>query len=118
MMRRIKLLLAMCLPLQCVFGADLPNSILFFCNADKSEFSFSVDEQSTVLKKPGFNSQKVNWSKLLQLGPDKNGRGQPLKSGSKIAVRQCGMIQIRIESGFINDDPQGESGALDFRRGK
>lgn len=104
----------LCLPFQMAFGEDLPDTISFFCNASKSEVTLNVEEQSPNLKKTGFKKETINWATLLEFGLEKNGRGQPLKSGSKIAVSRCGMIQIRIESGFINDDPQGQSGALDF----
>jgi len=114
MMRHIRILIFLFLPFQSALAEDLSGKLMYFCDAKKSEVSINLDEQSSSLTKPGFIKKVVNWSNLLQLGPQKNGRGDPLKSGSKVAVRQCGMIQIRMESGFINDNIQGESGAFDF----
>ncbi|MQR00969.1 hypothetical protein [Glaciimonas soli] len=101
-------------PFQSAFSEDISDNLLYFCNAKKSEISIDLAEQSRTVTKPDFIKKTINWAKLLQLGPEKNGGGQPLKTGSKIAVRQYGMIQIRTESGFVNDNPQGESGAWDF----
>jgi hypothetical protein len=114
MMRHIKLLILLYLPCQVALGEGLPDTISYFCNANRSEISIDMEEQSSSLKRDGFTKDTVNWGGLLEFGSEKNGRGEPLKSGSKIAISQCGMIQIRIESGFVNDDIEGQSGALDF----
>lgn len=114
MMRAINISFFLYFISQIAFGAELSDKILYFCNANKSEFSINLAEQSSTIKKKNYTKHWVNWAALLKLGPQKNEGGDLLKSGSKVAMRQCGMIQIKLESGFINDNIQGESGAVDF----
>lgn len=113
-MRHISILFLLCMLPYFAFGEDLPNTISYFCNEKNSEISIGAEEQSPNFTKPGFVKKTINWSKLLKMGPQKNGHGDPLRTGSKIAIRKCGMIQMRMESGFLNSNPQGESGAMDF----
>ena len=99
---------------QSALSDDSSGNILYFCNSRKSEIFISIDDHSVVPSNSGFLKKTINWLNLLQFGPETNGRGELLKAGSKVEAQQCGMFQIRIESGFINDNPEGESGALDF----
>lgn len=63
---------------------------------------------------PDFMRAKLDWIALLKVGPRKNQWGDPLRSGSRTASKTCGPITIRYSSGFLNTNPQGELGALDF----
>ena len=60
---------------------------------------------------PGYAPVTVNWGDLLILKPAGN---SSYKDGSKVDARRCGQIEVRIESGYVNPDINGQSGAEDF----
>lgn len=97
-------------------GADPSGdaSVSYYCNAKTSSF-FIIAEDGEVTWPKGMRPNRfIRWSSLLKWGPQTNGRGNPLRTGSLVVNRQCGNLNIRFEGGYLNDNLQGQDGALVF----
>jgi len=97
-------------------GADPSGdaSVSYYCNAKTSSF-FIIAEDSEVSWPKGMRpNRSIQWSSLLKWGPQTNGSGDPLRTGSLVVNRQCGKLNIRFEGGYLNDNLQGQDGALEF----
>lgn len=113
-MRAISILLMMVFPtIALAADSDVPANLLYFCNSKASSFTVDVDKQSKDTVKAGYKKRYVNWM-LTTFGPAKNNSNELLRTGSRVVIRQCGEVQIRIEAGYLNDNIQGQDGAMDF----
>ena len=56
----------------------------------------------------------VDYGKLLLRGAYNKRNAVWMKAGSKVAVRPCGPYRIAVSYGFLNGNPMGELGAVDF----
>lgn len=88
--------------------------IAFFCDKQTGAFFISADSDEKPKIVGRFLRHVVNWAELLKTGPEKNGWGDLLRTGSAIKTHRCGPIEINFTSGFLNANPQGELGAFDF----
>jgi len=70
------------------------------------------DEQPSL--QVTYSKHVVRWGTLLKVGPEKNQWGDPLRTGSRNASNKCGPFKVIFSSGFLNSNPQGELGAIDF----
>jgi hypothetical protein len=86
----------------------------FYCDQRTGAFFISRNHDITSSRWDGKMKQAVNWIALLKTGPQKNGWGDPLRTGSRTRTEQCGPITVKFSSGFLNANPQGELGAMDF----
>jgi hypothetical protein len=86
----------------------------FYCKPASSEIFVSIKADDKPESAAQYVKKRVDWQKLLQVGPQKNGWGDPLRSGSRISKHRCGALTLTFASGFVNANPQGELGALDF----
>lgn len=88
--------------------------IAFYCDKQTGAFFVSAapDEKPKIVGR--LLRHVVNWAELLKTGPEKNGWGDPLRTGSAIKTHRCGSMKINFTSGFLNANPQGELGAIDF----
>ena len=85
-----------------------------YCNERSGEFFVSSGGDAPTNNAERYTKRKVDWASLLKVGPQKNQWGDPLRTGSRFKVVQCGKVSISFSSGFLNLNPQGELGALDF----
>ncbi|MEK8047963.1 hypothetical protein [Ideonella margarita] len=96
-------------------SADPVEAVLAtYCNVHTGEFFISAAGDAPPGDASRYSKQRVDWASLLKVGPRKNQWGDPLRSGSRTKVMRCGPTSISFSSGFLNANPQGELGALDF----
>jgi len=57
---------------------------------------------------------RVNWSALIRLGPPRNSFGDRNRSGSAVSRVRCGPLEVQISAGYLNTNPQGELGVIEF----
>jgi len=91
---------------------NISGKLAYFCNSNTSEVLIDMGRQENVGKIAGFKKHVVNVDDLLIV--KKNKYGRLYKYGSKVDERGCGKITVRVESGYVNADPNGQSGADDF----
>ena len=96
------------------FDDPVESKIAFYCDQQTGAFFISAvsADRPKVAKK--LRKHVMNWAALLKIGPEKNGWGDPLRTGTTIKSERCGPIKVTFSSGFPNANPQGELGALDF----
>jgi len=96
------------------FDDPVESKIAFYCDQQTGAFFISAvsADRPKVAKK--LRKHVMNWAALLKIGPEKNGWGDPLRTGTTIKSERCGPIKVTFSSGFLNANPQGELGALDF----
>jgi hypothetical protein len=85
--------------------------LVYFCDKIHSAVLLDLGKQDTALKIPGYETNVVNWDDLLILKQREN---SSFKDSSRVDSRYCGQVDVRIESGYVNSDPNGQSGADDF----
>ena len=101
---------------------ELPALIAYSCDASRSAFFVQAEEEMDpdlipareLALRSDRHVQKIPWRSLVKLGPQTNGRGDPLRNGTKTLTKTCGRITIRFQSGYLNDNIQGQYGALEF----
>ena len=99
---------------QCSVADPVEGILPIYCNEQSGEFFVSSDGDVPPNNADSFTKRKIDWASLLKVGPQKNQWGDPLRTGSRVKVVQCGKVSISFSSGFLNANPQGELGALDF----
>lgn len=117
------LLAAVYLAALSAYADPVDNNLPVFCNRATGALYISGIAGQRPSTVAGFSVLKIDWIALLNMGPEKNAWGDPLREGSRVAKLRCGPITVVYESGFLNSNPQGELGALDFpvieiRKGK
>jgi hypothetical protein len=96
------------------FEGSVESKIPVYCNAQSGAFFISAVPADRPKVQSKFQKHRLNWIRLLKLGPQKNVLGDPLKTGTRVKTFLCGPITIKYSSGFLNSNPQGELGALNF----
>lgn len=91
-------------------GPRLP----FLCDERTGAIFVSINPERKPSSSANWKERSINWQALLNVGPNKNQLGDLLRSGSRVSTLRCGALTIRFASGFLNSNPQGELGALDF----
>lgn len=86
----------------------------FYCKPGSSELFVSIKPEDKPASAADYVKKRVAWQKLLRMGPQTNALGDPLRTGSRVSTQRCGTLTLRFASGFVNANPQGELGALDF----
>lgn len=89
-------------------------AVQFICNARESSVQIGNDFDNSLVPTKAIKRRYVKWSLLLIAGPQTNQSGDPLRTGSRLEVHRCGLLTVRFRSGFLNSNPQGELGAIDF----
>jgi hypothetical protein len=56
----------------------------------------------------------IDWHALIRMGPQKNQRGEPLRTGTRTVTHRCGLYTARIKGGYLSPNTSGESGAIEF----
>ena len=108
-------LTAVVAPLSAIaFDDPIEDKISVYCDHHTGAFFISAISSERPKVAERFRKHVVNWPALLKIGPEKNGWGDPLRTGTTIKTQRCGPIKISFSSGFLNANPQGELGALDF----
>jgi hypothetical protein len=115
-MQSIKWIALMLYAAGCV-AQEAADPIAYTCVPETSEFSVSIDAVTPAL------GNQVSWGNLIQYGPQKNGRGDPLRTGTRSLTKICGELSIRFKGGYLNSNVTGQDGAIEFpiveiRRGK
>lgn len=93
---------------------EIQNNLMYFCNPEISSFIIDLGEQNSSYKKKSYIRNSINWEKLIVLGRAMNERGDLLRHGSKTVIKKCGNITIEFKGGYLNENIQGESGAVEF----
>lgn len=96
------------------FADPVESELLFYCNQSSGAFFLSSDPAEQPSPSARYKKRSIDWTSLLKMGPQTNAWGDPLRSGSRKAIKKCGPITATFSSGFLNTNPQGELGALDF----
>lgn len=97
-----------------VWADPVEGRLPVYCDKHTGTVFISGDPDARPAKPEQYDKQIVNWASLLKMGPQKNQWGDRLRSGSRTLHQRCGPITISFSSGFLNTNPQGELGALDF----
>jgi len=121
LVRKMKLNFNLCILLASLLASFNPAladpvepKVSFYCNQRSGALFISSLPTEQPSQPINYSKHSVSWISLLKMGPAKNNWGDPLRTGSHIATRRCGSITIKFSSGFLNSNPQGELGALDF----
>lgn len=94
---------------------DMSGHVLYVCDEKTSSVSLSTVTQTTEMrfeqqKKIGRTAERINFTDLIQHDQDEPSH----RTGSEVATRACGRFKVSIEGGFVNWNPNGELGALEF----
>ncbi len=110
LIRFVNMLLATSSISSFTFAGNHQSKIEFFCNSEKTVFIIGDNSSN----KKGFKKNSVNWGDLIEYSPAPKGESIQYRSGSKITTRNCGDLEIRFMSGFLNHNLQGQEGSVDF----
>lgn len=115
--------IALALPGNGALADEPPTTLDFHCNGRTGALFISAEANAAPGEPGQFIVRRIPWASLLKVGPQRNGHGTPLRSGSRVLRQACGPLTVEFASGFVNANPQGELGALDFplveiRRGR
>lgn len=102
---------------------EVAPAIDLHCNPRTGDLFISAEADAGPEDRHRFTVRRIPWAALLKVGPQRNGHGIHLRSGSRVLRRTCGALTVEFASGFLNANPMGELGALDFplveiRRGR
>ena len=116
-------LMALALPGGGAAADEAASPLDFHCNRQTGALLISAEANAGPEDRSQFTVRRIPWATLLKVGPQRNGHGIPLRSGSRVARQRCGPLTVEFASGFLNANPMGELGALDFpvieiRRGR
>jgi hypothetical protein len=102
-----------CAPV-CAQDADYAK-VRILCDAATGSMHIAEhDARESKSRNPQLAVTTINWGALVKMGPQKNLHGEPLRTGSNTATRRCGPYTVRIKAGYLNTNPMGESGAIEF----
>ena len=93
---------------------DLYGKTQLICNARSSFLHIGDSADSSGLNARAAVRKEVTWGSLLIIGPETNSFGDRLRTGSRTSVHHCGRFKVRFRSGYVNPNPQGELGAIEF----
>lgn len=116
-------LIALALPGSAALADEPPTTLDFHCNQRTGALFISTEANAGPVDRSQFTVRRIPWASLLKVVPPRNGHGDPLRSGSRVLRQACGPLTVEFTSGFLNANPQGTLGALDFplveiRRGR
>jgi hypothetical protein len=92
--------------------------LLYVCNEKLSSVRLSLfSEDAEVLfakaSERDLYTERINTANLRKYSPtDKE--GNVTRTGSETLERKCGIFRIKIKSGFLNANPYGDLGAVNF----
>lgn len=98
-----------------VWADNSNQDLLYGCNVKESriELGSVMPEKETELRKNGYSVEKITSFKLTQY-TTKDKQGNVYRTGSKTLKRQCGAFTIIVSGGFLNSNPMGELGAIEY----
>jgi hypothetical protein len=106
----------------CAMADDLPALIAYSCDPQRSEFSINAEAEIATDQisaresdlRADHSKRTIQWRSLIKFGPKTNGRGDLLRTGTKTLTKSCGKLTIRFQGGYLNDNIQGQDGAVEF----
>jgi hypothetical protein len=94
---------------------DANQDLLYGCNAKESRVVLGpIDpEKEGELEQRGYIVENISSIDLTLYTP-KDKQNNVYRSGSKTLKRQCGAFTIVVRGGFLNSNPMGELGAIEY----
>ncbi|UCV09597.1 hypothetical protein [Dechloromonas denitrificans] len=90
------------------------SDLYFICDKKISWVMLSLSsEQFDKQKRLNRETEKISISKLFQFTAEDD-HGNIYRKGSSSTKRKCGEFQVTIKGGFLNANPNGELGAVEF----
>ena len=112
------ILIVLALAPSIAFAQEAPEYFLYVCDPKLSWVRLSVSNPQTESE---FASQeklrrvteRISFGELIEYTPEDD-RGNVYRKDSSALTRKCGAFTITIRGGFLNGNPNGELGAIEF----
>ena len=82
-----------------------------YCDAQEPRLHLTIEdsfEAGSVKKQAA-----VEFSGLISYAPG-NDYGISYRTGSQFTTQECGRLSVKVSGGFLNGNPQGELGAIEY----
>ena len=105
----------------CLFFANTARAqespdLAYLCDEKNSRVYFTSFSEVDEIESQRKASQPIEEIKAWQLITitKEDERGNVFRTGTRTLIKRCGEFTVRISGGFLNSNPQGELGAIEF----